>query len=209
VANGTNRVGILLQNVVGVASFKQQGKLDVRGVVLLGIPAVLGSSVGAMIAVNLDEQMMRRVIGAIMVVMLGVIVLRPKRWLEGKAEILRGKPGMGLFVLFFLIGMYGGFVQAGVGIFLLAGLVLGAGYDLVRANAVKLGIVLLFTFSALGVFWANHQVEWNLGVIMGIGHMIGAWIGARFAVDKGTIWVRRVLIVIVAVSAASLLGLLE
>lgn len=209
VANGTNRVGILLQNVVGVGSFRQQQVLDVRGGLLLSVPAVGGSVLGAQIAVNLNEEVMRRTIGALMVVMLGVIVIRPRRWLEGRPDAGSHRPDWKQWLIFFLIGAYGGFIQAGVGIFLLAGLVLSAGYDLVRANAVKLLIVLCFTVSALGVFGFNDQVEWGLGFILAIGNMLGAWVAARMAVKRGAAFVRWLLIAVVAVSAASLLGLFD
>jgi uncharacterized membrane protein YfcA len=118
-------------------------------------------------------------------------------------------PTLAQLALFFAIGGYGGFIQAGVGIFLLAGLVLGVGYDLVRANAVKVGIVLLFTLSALAVFVRNGQVDWAVGLILSVGNMLGAWVAARVAVDRGAVWVRRLLIAVVIVSAANLLGLFD
>jgi uncharacterized membrane protein YfcA len=209
VANGTNRVGVLLQNVVGVNSFRQQGVLDVRCVWYLGIPAVIGSILGAQIAVSLNEIVMRRVIGVIMVMMLFVILLRPNRWLAGELIELTTRPTLLQLIIFFLIGIYGGFIQAGVGIFLLAGLVLGVGYDVVRANAVKVGIVLFFTIFALAVFVVNDQVNWPIGLILAIGNMIGAWLGARLAVEGGAVWVRRLLILVVIVSAADLLGIFD
>ncbi|HIP72025.1 MAG TPA: sulfite exporter TauE/SafE family protein, partial [Anaerolineae bacterium] len=149
VANGTNRVAILAQNIVGVKSFDRQKVLDRRGAVILAIPAIFGSLIGAQIAVNLNEEMMRRVIGGLMIVMLVVILARPKRWLHGSAEYMQERPSWKQLTVFFFIGIYGGFIQAGVGIFLLAGLVLSIGYDLVRANAVKVAIVLAFTVAAL------------------------------------------------------------
>jgi len=209
VANGTNRVGILLQNVVGGESFRRQGALDLRGAVLLSIPAIVGSVVGAQIAVNLDEELMRRTIGALMVVMLIVILVRPQRWLHGTLERMIGWPDWKQLVIFFAIGIYGGFIQAGVGIFLLAGLVLGVGYDLVRANAVKVSITLLFTISALLVFMRNGQVVWDVGLILALGNMLGAWVAARMAVERGAVWVHRLLVAVVAVSAAELLGLFD
>jgi uncharacterized membrane protein YfcA len=129
VANGTNRVGILLQNIVGLGGFHRQDMLDLRGTIILGLPAIAGSLVGAQIAVNLDEEMMRRAIGLLMVVMLVVILVRPNRWLKGELTRLENWPGWSRMLLFFAIGIYGGFIQAGVGIFLLAGLVLGVGYE--------------------------------------------------------------------------------
>jgi len=209
VANGTNRVGILLQNAVAVSSFRRQKVLDLRGGLMLSAPAVLGSILGAQIAVNLDEQTMRRTIGALMVVMLILMLARPNRWLEGRTQMISQRPAWTQLLVFFAIGMYGGFIQAGVGIFLLAGLVLGAGYDLVRANAVKNFIVLLFTVSALMVFLLNDQVVWSVGLIMGLGSMLGAWVAARMAVERGAAFVRWVVIVVVVVSSAELLGVFD
>lgn len=209
VANGTNRVAILFQNVVGVSSFRQQKMLDVRGGLNLAIPAIVGSLVGAQIAVNLDETIMRRTIGVLMVVMLVVILVKPKRWLEGRADVDGGAFGWAQWVIFFFIGIYGGFIQAGVGVFLLAGLVLSAGYDLVRANAVKVLIVLSFTIFALAVFVLNGQVVWFVGLVLAVGNMLGAWIATRVAVKQGANFVRWLLIAVVAVSGAQLLGLFD
>lgn len=209
VANGTNRVGVLLQNVVGGTSFHRSGVLDLRGALILSVTAVLGSVVGAQIAVNLDEELLRRTIGVVMVLMLFVIVLRPQRWLTGTLQNLEGRPGWKPLLTMFVIGIYGGFIQAGVGIFLLAALVLFIGYDLVRANAVKVIIVLVFTVSALVVFARNGQVNWGIGLVLAAGQMLGAWWAARLAVQKGAPWVRQLLIAIVAISAAYLLGLFE
>jgi uncharacterized membrane protein YfcA len=207
VANGTNRVGVLFQNVVSTGSFKQQQILDTRGGLILAAPAVLGSLLGAQIAVNLDEQLMRRTIGALMVVMLIVIFVRPKRWLVGRPEASQHRPSWIQILIFFAVGMYGGFIQAGVGIFLLAALVLSIGYDLVRANAVKVLIILCFTISALVVFIYNDQVLWGIGLLLAIGNSLGGWIAARMAVDRGAAFVRWILIAVVAVSAVVLLGL--
>jgi uncharacterized membrane protein YfcA len=209
VANGTNRIAILLQNVVGVSSFRKNDALDLHGMLWLGIPAAIGSVIGAQIAVNLDEKLMQTTIGIIMVVMLFVILLRPKRWLQGTLTKLDGRPTVLQFIVFFFIGIYGGFIQAGVGIFLLAGLVLAVGYDLVRANAVKVGIVLFFTVFALAIFIKNGQVNFLVGFILAIGNMLGAWVGARVAVEKGAEWVRRLLILVIIVSASNLLGLFD
>lgn len=209
IANGTNRVAVLLQNVVSTNRFHKKEALDVRGVIWLGIPAAIGSIVGAQIAVDLNKDVMQKVIGIVMIIMLFVIILRPNQWLKGSLTNLEGRPSILQFIIFFLIGIYGGFIQAGVGIFLLSGLVLSVGYDLVRANAVKNGIVLFFTIFALIVFIKNGQVDWVRGLILAVGNMIGAWVGAKVAVEKGAAWVRNLLILIIVVAAAKMLGILD
>lgn len=209
VANGTNRIAILLQNVVGVTSFKKKDLLDIKGVLYLGIPVTIGSIIGANIAVNINEEVMRSVIGVIMILMLAVIIIKPKQWLVGKLESIGSNVKIWQMALFFFVGIYGGFIQAGVGIFLLSSLVLGIGYNVVRANAVKVGIILFFTIFALGVFIYNEQVNFVMGLILAVGNMLGAFLGAKVAVDKGVVWIRRLLIVIVIISAANLLGVFD
>lgn len=209
VANGTNRVGVLFQNAVSTYTFKQQHVLDVRGALILSIPAIIGSVVGAQIAVNLDERLMRQTIGGLMVAMLIIILVKPKRWLVGRPEATQQRPGILQILIFFAIGIYGGFIQAGVGIFLLAGLVLGVGYDLVRANAVKVVIILLFTISALVVFVLNDQVWWGMGFLLAIGNSLGGWAAAKMAVERGAAFVRWLLITVIIVSAAGLLGVFD
>ena len=209
VANGTNRVGILLQNVVGTASYKRQGVLDSRGAIWLSASAIVGAIIGAQIAVDLDEELLRRSIGIVMVLMLGVVLLRPERWLKGVFEVMERPPSWQAHLSMFFIGIYGGFIQAGVGAFLLGVLVMVVGYDLVRANAVKVLVVLIFTVFALGVFVRNGQVDWGIGLVLASGNMLGAWVAARLAVEKGAPWVRKVLIATIAFASAYMLGIFD
>ena len=209
IANATNRVGVTLQNIVGTAGFYRQGQMDVRGALLFSIPTVVGSVLGARIAVDIDEALFRRVLAVAMVIMLVIMLVKPERWITGKVRVHSGRLSIVQVLVFFAIGVYGGFLQAGVGIFLLAALVLGPGYDVVRANAVKVAIVLALTFAALIVFQANAADSMGAGLVLGLGNMIGAWLGTRAAACKGTVWVRWFVIVVVLVSAAQLLGVFE
>lgn len=207
VANGTNRIAILLQNVVAVGSFRQQKVLDLKRGLQLALPAIAGGILGAQIAVNLDEIIIRRTVGVLMMVMFLVVLIKPRRWLEGKTVDLKSHFTLTNIIVFFLIGAYGGFIQAGVGIFLLAGLVLSAGYDLVKANAVKLLIVLCFTVFALIIFVLNDQVRWQTGLVLAVGNMSGAWIASKMAVKRGATFVRWFLLAVLILSGTVLLGI--
>jgi uncharacterized membrane protein YfcA len=203
VANGTNRVGVLLQNIVAVATFRQRGALPLAGSWKLIVPSVVGSVVGAELAVDLDEALLRQTIGALMIVLLAVMLLRPERWIAEHAA--PREPRLLVEVpLFFAIGVYGGFIQVSVGLFLLAGLVLCSGYNLVGANAMKNLIVLVFTAAALVVFVLNDQVQWTLGLLLGAGQAAGAWVAAHFAVQRGAPFVRWAVVVITIGSAGAL-----
>jgi uncharacterized membrane protein YfcA len=203
VANGTNRVGVVLQNIVAVATFRQRGVLPLAGSWKLILPSVVGAVIGAELAVDLDEALLRRTIGVLMLVLLVVMVLKPERWIAEHAAP-RAPRLLVEVPLFFVIGVYGGFIQVSVGLFLMAGLVLGAGYNLVGANALKNLIVLVFSAASLVVFVLNDQVQWTLGLLLGAGQAVGAWVAAHFAVRRGAEFVRWAVIVITVAAAIAL-----
>ncbi|MCD6347625.1 MAG: sulfite exporter TauE/SafE family protein [Bacteroidales bacterium] len=205
VANGTNRIAILLQNIVGVSSFKQQKVFKISEGIWLAVPAIIGSVVGASLAISLNETLMTRVIGGLLVFMFFIILIKPDVWIKGQAGLVKSKPSWWQIIMFFAIGVYGGFIQAGVGFFLLAGLVLGAGFDLVKANAIKVLIILLYTPFALAIFIYHDQVNWVAGLILAVGNMLGALIASRFAVSWGAKAVRIILLVIIFGAAIKIL----
>lgn len=209
VANGTNRVGILLQTIVAVGSFRKKKVFHYSEGTWLVIPASIGSLLGALVAVNFSERILSLFIGGLLIFMFFIILIKPERWLREQAGKIDGSPKFWRMVIFFFIGVYGGFIQAGVGFFLLAGLVLGMGADLIKANALKAYIILVFTILALVVFIINGQVNLKVGLILAVGNMIGAWLGAHTAVSWGPKFVRIILLVAVFLSAAKLLGLFD
>ena len=108
-------------------------------------------------------------------------------------------------VVFFFIGIYGGFIQAGVGFIIMAALTVINGFDLALINAIKLFVVFFYTLTALGVFIKEKRVDWALGVTLAFGNATGAWIGSQWAVTKGDEWIKAVLIVTVVAFAIRLL----
>jgi uncharacterized protein len=207
VANGTNRVAILLQNVIGVHTFHKKKVLDFKADYRLAIPAILGSLVGAFIAVEINHDVLKKIIAGLMVLMLLIVVLKPEVWINEHAGEVAARPTALQYFIFFLIGIYGGFIQMGVGFLLLAGLVLGCGHNLVKANAVKVFIVLIYTIFSIGIFMYHDQVNWIAGLILATGNMCGAWLGVHFAVKGGAKYVRYVLILALMVVILNLFGL--
>lgn len=208
-ANATNRVGVTIQNIVGIGTFKRKGRLNLEGGLWLVIPSLPGAIIGAWIASKLGEPQMNLAIGIVMVIMLFMVLLNPQKWLREHSEVKDGRPSIWMLLLFFAIGIYGGFIQAGIGVFLLAALVMGIGYNLNHANAIKLMIVLAVTIVALAVFVYMGLVNWWLGLLMAVGQSIGAWAAATYAVSakNANIWVRRLLIVVIIYSILKFFGM--
>lgn len=201
-ANGTNRVSVLLQNIVAVQTFRRQGTLRLEQAYGPTLCAILGSFLGAWLAEQLNARDLNNSLAVLMLLLVPVMLLKPARWTTSTPRPWRWWHA----VIFFLIGIYGGFIQGGVGIFLLAGLVLGLGIDVVQANAVKNWIVLWFTALSIWVFVAGHHIDWLVGLALGLGSMPGAWIAARVAARQGARFVHAVVVAVVTLSALDMLG---
>lgn len=209
VANATNRIMIILTNIVGVTSFRQQKIFKLRDNIWLSVPTIAGAIIGAKIAVDINELIMTRIIGGLMVFLLFTIIYKPSKWLKEVGDSTEYKFSAWQYVIMFFVGLYGGFIQIGVGVFLLSGLVLTAGYDLVKANAVKLFIIMIYTAFALGIFIYNGQVNFVAGLLLGAGSMVGSFIASRIAVSWGVKFVRIILIIVVVVAAIKFLGIYD
>jgi len=209
VANGTNRIGVAVQTFTAVASFKKQKVLDQKKALLLSIPAVFGSVLGANIAIDINDKIFENVFAVIMIFMLFFILFKPQKYLYGRKELINKKISIWQIIIFFCIGIYGGFIQVGIGYFLLASIVLGAGYDLVKANAIKVLIAMFITIIALVIFIINGEIRWMYGIIMAAGTMIGALIASKLAVKKGVNFVRWVIIVLILVFSLHFLHIIN
>jgi uncharacterized membrane protein YfcA len=203
-ANGTNRVAIFLQNIVGVSGFHRENVMDFPSGFKVGIPAALGAVAGAFIAVNLNDRAMKLAIAGVMILVFFLILLKPNRWINSH-EAHPPIPYWVQVIIFFMVGIYGGFIQAGVGFFLIASLVLGSGFELVKANALKLFIILLYTPIALLIFFLHRDVHLWMGLVLAAGNMIGAWLGTKIAVKWGAVLIRYFFLVAILVAAAKLI----
>lgn len=197
-ANGTNRVAILLQNVVGVRGFKHHGVWNPRRSLLFGVLALIGAIPGAMVAVEISDEWFDRVLAVVVVVMGGYLLLQGKKGRRGLSAPPSWKRVRLSAPLFLLIGFYGGFIQAGVGFLILATLTGLAGFDLARANAVKVFVILVYTTAALFIFLWNDSVDWVKGLVLAGGNMIGAWVASHWVSQVNLLYV-RLLIVAMAV----------
>jgi uncharacterized membrane protein YfcA len=206
VANATNRVAVLLQTLVGSAQFRRKGKLDVRQAGVLGLPALAGAVLGAFIAAEIPRRIFDPILGALLLVILATLFLKPARD-EAEAAARKTPPVLRVLV-FFGIGVYGGFIQAGVGFLLIAAITWVLGLELVRTNALKVAIVFLFTLVSLAIFAFYGQVMWLHGLVLAVGNVGGALIGVRFALKRGAEAIRWVIALAVVASALKLFGLL-
>ncbi len=161
IANGTNRVAVTFQVLVGLRTFLKSGKTNFKGIWKIAIPTILGSILGAYTAVEVgksNEIWLSRVIGGVMVFMLFLVLNNPKKWVEKNLNP-KDLHIFWLIVIFSAVGFYGGFIQAGVGVIMLVVLMSATSYDLTNANAIKLLLTLLLNIPAFAIFIWSRQVE--------------------------------------------------
>ncbi|PIQ61765.1 MAG: hypothetical protein COV99_08410 [Bacteroidetes bacterium CG12_big_fil_rev_8_21_14_0_65_60_17] len=207
VANGTNRIGVLFQSASALWMYRGTGKLRLEGSLRPVLAALAGALVGSQLAAGLNEATMNLVLASLMLFMLVVLLARPSRWLHDQSvSIARSRSPLSA-AAFFAIGVYGGFIQAGVGIFLLAALVLIARHTLSSGNAIKLLVVAAYSIPTLIIFYVHDQVHVGFGLSMAVFQSVGAWIGVKYVVGmpRADVWIHRLLIVMVAAAAVKFL----
>lgn len=208
VANGTNRVSILAAAVVGFVTLKKETQMSLKGTWVYVVPAVVGAIGGAILATDLKPSVMEMVIGIVIGVMLIPLLMNPKKWLRETQGVMNPKLKPYIIGIFFVLGFYGGFIQAGSGVFYLSVLVLMANYTLPQSNVLKNLIIACYTIPALVIFVYNGQVDWVIGGVMAAGQATGAWIAGRFAgrSKKAAVWIHRLLVVMVVASCMKMFG---
>lgn len=204
VANGTNRISIIAQNIVAVRTFFRRGFSDLRLSLSLAAAATPGAILGALVGVRLDGVWFDRVLA---VVMIGVLILMqlPTKKRSGESlPMTRQRLILG-HVLMFLAGCWGGFIQIGVGFILMPILHRVMGLDLVRTNMHKVFIALSYNIIAVAIFASAVSIHWQFGLALALGNSIGGYLGARFSVQGGEVWIRRVFTLVLVIFIAKLL----
>lgn len=198
-ANGSNRVGILSSNVASATSYSRLGVDGVAHALPVIVPVVVGSLAGSLAIGRLSDDTFETVFGLLMIPLVVLSVRTPTYRADA---VTWSRPVT--FAVFLVIGIFGGAVQAGVGLVLLAALS-RAGFDLVTANSVKVLVTLAVTLTALPVFIVQGRVEWLPALVLAAGLTIGGWLGAHVAVRGGDRMIRAVMVVAALALAARLL----
>jgi len=205
VANGTNRIAILAQNLTAITAFFRRGFRDFRLSLTLALCAIPGAVAGALLGVRLEGVWFNR---ALALIMIGVMVIMhfdrgSKAAVQGheptRKQLLYGH------ALMLGVGFWGGFIQLGVGFIIMPVLNRVMGLDLVRTNMHKVFIVAVYTSIALLVFASQVEILWMVGIALAVGNSLGGYLGAHFSVHGGERMIRLVLNAVLIVFIVKLL----
>lgn len=206
VANGTNRIAVLLQNLTATVTFIRRRMLDVKHGLLLSIPVIIGNIAGSLVASNIDERIFRICFGVVMFVILLYMVFDNHKRFHGGGR-MSVKPVH--YLWFLLIGFYGGYIYIGLGYLILAISLWSMKLDIVTANVIKGFVIFIATPFSLLVFMLNGQVEYGYGILHGIGNVIGAYLASHYFIGWGGRFIKIFTTIIVLICFADLLGLLS
>lgn len=203
VANGTNRIAVLVQNISAVQSFKQEKFFESKLSFKLALLTLPGAVAGAFSAVKISDQTFETILGIVMIgVTISLLIPIPKQDNLNTQTNLHTLP---MYLSMLMIGFYGAFIQVGVGFLLMAVLHHLMKFDLIRVNMHKVFIVLLFTIPAIVLFVITDNVNWTMAIALSLGNAFGAWCSAKISVRKGEKFIKMILVIAVLIMALKLL----
>ncbi|WKZ20425.1 MAG: sulfite exporter TauE/SafE family protein [Candidatus Jettenia sp. CY-1] len=211
VANGTNRLAITVQSIFAVAGFRRKGVSDFKASLILSGPPLIGAVIGAQLAVGISDVLFKRTLAVVMILILGLILWNPIQRKNGNTysnediSKLSWKRRIVIMVSLFFAGVYGGFIQAGVGFLIIMALNILGRLNLVKTNSHKVFIAGINAMFSLLVFVVHNKIYWTIGLILAMGNGLGALVGSHFAVSKGERFIRMILTMCVIAMVVKLL----
>lgn len=198
-ANATNRVGVAAQNVAGAAAFHAHGALDWTFLRRTMLPCAAGALLGSYLSLHVDDRDLRRILAVVMVATSFFAIVEPRRFTPTSERARYLVVVLGSFAA----GVYGGFIQAGVGFMVLA-VTSAGGLDLVRGTAAKVFLALVQTAVSVTVFaWAG-TIVWGAALALAFGCVLGSLAGVRLALRQGATWIKHAVTVTIVIFAALL-----
>lgn len=204
-ANATNRIAILAQNFSSITTFRKSGVPHDNYVFWLSLATIPGAVVGAWFSLKISDEIFTKTLSLVMIVFLAITLANP---LKSEAVKSRERTGnlyklIGVVVYFF-IGIYGGFIQAGSGFFIMAGCLLINRFDIVKTNYFKAVIMFTYTLAALSIFLWKGNVFWQHGLWMAAAMSAGSYVGVKWSIKANEVWIKRVIVFLIICMATYL-----
>lgn len=189
VANATNRIGIFFNGIFAIRGFQSKGNKVDRYSIGLGIAAFFGAILGSLIAVDIKGETFNRILASVIILVVAYMLFGTT-FSSNKEERVGKKTQVYGVIAFFLIGIYGGFLQAGVGYLIMAALTFINQFSLLKTNVTKVIVVPIYTLASLGVFIYNDLINWELGIALALGSALGGWLTSRWSTKVNDKWIR-------------------
>ncbi len=189
VANATNRIGVIFNSFFAWQGYRSKGLKADKYALVLGLVSLVGAYLGSLIAIDINGELFNKILAGVIVIIVAYMLFG-KSVKAGDVEIHTPRSRIFGFISFFIIGIYGGFLQAGVGYLIMASLSFIHNMSIVKVNLIKAFVVVIYTISALAVFIYNDLINWSLGIALAIGMSVGGWLTSRWSVSVNEKYVK-------------------
>ncbi len=206
-ANGTNRIALLFQNSTAITHFKKHGYFEPKEAIKLALPASFGALLGSYLANIIDTTTFNTILAVVMILVLILTLTRPERYFTTTQEHATKKHPLIGIVLFFFIGIYGGFLQIGTGFLIILGLSILTGANLKKINSQKVIIILIYVLFSLILFVYNNNIDIIAGLLLAIGMSIGGYLGSHFTLQVDERYIKAIITIAVIALSFKLLGI--
>jgi len=203
-ANGTNRIGLIIQNMFAVTSFRKNKVQNFKKSSFLALFTLPGAVIGAAAATQVSNVLFQKILGGVLIFIVLSLFMSPAYKNENKN--LHLERSWFIYPALFGIGFYGGFLQIGVGFLFMAALYHLLRVNLILVNMHKVFIILIYTIPAFFIFLYTGNINWKYGLILAAGNGIGGWWGAHVAVKGGEKIIRIILGISITIMAFKLFG---
>jgi uncharacterized membrane protein YfcA len=198
-ANATNRIPIIFQSWFSAKGFESKGITGDSYKWWLAAACVPGAIIGALFAVKIPADIFNKVLAGVMLLFLVITLVNPLKPASENNERVELKHKVAGVLIYFFIGIYGGFIQAGSGFFLMAPMLLLHRFNINKTNYYKVFITLIYTVAALAIFLWKGNINWFYGLVMSLGTSLGGWMTSRWSVSVDELWLKRVMVSIILV----------
>ncbi len=198
IANATNRVNVLASSSVSTYTFHKNGKLDLASDKTIVIAVFLGAMVGVVLATQLDAEGFKQALKILLIPIFLLLLSNPKRFIQPTKNLQPISPYITM-PIYFLLGIYAGFLQVGFGVIFLMVAVGMAKYELILANGLKIGIVALYTIVGIMIFQYKGMIVWKMGLLLSVGQAIGGYVASTYMtrMKEANKWAYYILVFIV------------
>jgi len=203
-AIGTSRVGFVAQGIFSVAGFKSKGIFIFPFNLYVALSAMLGGIAGAWISLQIPGKNLTKILAFVMLIIAVLILIQSKIKKPSETSRTKGKWLLISLMVYFIIGIYGGFIQAGMGFMIILAGTLVNRFNLTEANSIKALIVLIITLPTLYMFAVKGHVNWVAGFFIAGGTAIGSWLTSRWSVQVNENHIRKIIASIIILLAIKL-----
>lgn len=202
-ALGTNKLQASFGSGSATWHYAQAGTVDLRDCVRGFIITLVAAALGAVAVQQIGPDFLRRAIPILLVAVAIYMILKPR---VGEGDLHARMPRTAFDLVFgLLIGFYDGFFGPGTGTFWAMAYMLWLGFNMTKATGYTKVMNFASNLSSLAFFALGGKVVFVVGIIMGAGQLLGARLGSRMVITRGTRFIRPVFLGVVFVLITKLL----